>query len=79
MNGILKIHLIVKDKHGMKNLHLALGSSSDEIMDEIMDDHEIAGLMFACEFAINNHASQMLGKQVRAHFEIVPDKSAKLK
>ena len=32
-----------------------------------LSEHEIAGVMFACEFAINNHATAIIGQGVRAH------------
>lgn len=32
-----------------------------------LNDHDLAGVFFAAEFAINNHASQVFGKPIRAH------------
>lgn len=32
-----------------------------------LNEHDLFGLMFAVEFAVNNHASEIGGENVRAH------------
>lgn len=36
-------------------------------------DHDLAGLLFACEFAINYYVSEMYGKSVRAHINMIDE------
>lgn len=52
--------------------HKVSGASTiAEIQGEIdpgtLTKHDLAGVLFACEFAINSHAGEMCGKPVRAH------------
>lgn len=38
---------------------------------EVQDltEHELAGVLFACEFAINDHAGAIFGQDIRAHID----------
>jgi hypothetical protein len=43
-----------------------------EVVQNDFDSHSTAGILFASEFAINNHASEMLGRSLRAHLTLNP-------
>lgn len=66
----LQIKLICNGPSGEKQTTILTESALD-IIGAKLDDHDIAGIMFACEFAINNHASEILNRSIRAHLFLI--------
>lgn len=65
MNASIK--LIISHKSGAPTTVITV-EAPIKVEGTPLDDHDLAGVFFAAEFAINDCASAIVSKPVRAHF-----------